>query len=256
MKLSTVILAKNEEKHLGRAIESVEFSNEIIVVDDFSTDRTGEIAKGMGAIVYQRRLNDNFSRQRNFGLQKSRGDWVLFLDADEFLEKKLQEEIKKAISNSTEISAFYIKRRDYMWGSELKYGELRKLRNKGLIRLVKRDSGKWSAPVHETFQTFSSIGQLNSYINHFPHQSLKEFLEEINFYSSLRAKELQQQGKKPSLLEIAIFPTAKFILNYFLRLGFLDGPVGFLYAFMMSFHSFLVRAKLYQYVKLNTQRER
>ncbi len=255
MKLSTVILAKNEEKQLGRAIETVEFSSEVIVIDDFSIDKTTEIAKEMGAIVYQRALNGDFSAQRNFGLKKSRGDWILFLDADEFLSKELQEEIREIINNATKYGAFYIKRRDHMWGSELKYGELRKLRNKGLIRLIKKNSGKWSAPVHETFLTFSTIGQLDSHINHFPHQSVRDFLEEINFYSSLRAKELFQLGIKPSLLAIVIFPTGKFLLNYFLRLGFLDGPAGFLYAFMMSFHSFLVRAKLYQYVKLSTQRE-
>lgn len=255
MKLSTVILAKNEEKQVGRAIESVEFSNEIIVIDDFSTDKTTEIAKEMGAAVYVKRLADNFSQQRNFGLQKSRGDWILFLDSDEFLSKELQAEIKKIINGATKYSAFYIKRRDYMWGSELKYGELRKIRNKGLIRLVKKNSGKWSAPVHETFVTTFPVGRLDSYLNHFPHQSVSDFLVEINFYSTLRAKELLQQGIKPSLWTIIFYPAGKFIFNYFLQLGFLDGPVGFLYSFMMSFHSFLVRAKLYQYVKLSTQRE-
>lgn len=255
MKLSTVILAKNEERHVGRAIESVEFSDEILVIDDLSIDQTAEIAREMGAMVYQRGLNDNFSQQRNFGLKKSRGEWILFIDADEYLSKELQEEIRKIIKEESKFSAYYIKRRDFMWGRELKYGELKRVRNSGLIRLVRKNSGKWTSPVHETFTASYPIGKLNFFLNHYPHQTIKEFLEEINFYSDLRAKELLNQHKKASLFEIIIYPTVKFKMNYFLNLGFLDGPAGFLYAFMMSFHSFLVRTKLYQYTRLSKKQQ-
>ncbi len=251
MKLSTVILAKNEQTNIIRAIESVEFSDEIIVVDDFSTDKTSDYAKEMGAVVYKRKLNNNFSGQRNFGLQKSRGDWILFLDADEFLTEELQAEIKKLIKSQSKYSIYHIKRRDFMWGKELEHGEIKTVRKKGLIRLVKKGSGKWTSPVHEVFVTTLAAGRLNNFISHYPHPTVKEFLEKINFYSTLRAKELLRLKKSVSLLEIITFPAGKFLLNYFIKLGLLDGPVGFLYAFMMSLHSFLVRAKLYQYLKLD-----
>ena len=251
MKLSIVVLAKNEQRNIIRAIESVEFSDEIIVIDDFSTDKTSEYAMEMGAVVHRKKLNNNFASQRNFGLQKSRGDWILFLDADEFLTKELQTEIKKLIKGKSKYSVYHIKRRDFMWGKELEYGEIKTVRKKGLIRLVKKGSGKWISPVHEVFVTTSPAGRLNNFINHYPHPTVKEFLDKINFYSTLRAKELFHLKKNVSLLEIIFFPTGKFLMNYFIKLGFLDGPAGFLYAFMMSFHSFLVRAKLYQYLKLD-----
>ncbi len=252
MKLSTVILAKNEEKNIVRAIESVEFSDEILVIDDFSTDRTTERAREMGAFIIHRKLNKNFAMQRNFGLKKSRGEWVLFLDADEFLCKELQEEIKKLLNEKPDYSAYYIKRRDFMWGRELFFGETKNVREKGLLRLIKKGSGQWKSSVHETFVTGKLTGKLKNFIDHYPHQTLGAFLSDINFYSELRARELLRFKVNPSLWMIVAYPVGKFLNNYFLKWGFLDGAVGFLYAFMMSFHSFLVRAKLYQYTKLNS----
>lgn len=258
MRLSVVVLTKNEEKNIERALNSLKFCDEIIVVDDFSTDKTVEIAKNLDLKsknhnaklkIYTRELGGNFAAQRNFGLEKSRGDWVLFIDADEVVTDALAREIKNR-SKSKENSSYYIKRRDYFWGREARYGEVLGVRSKGLIRLVSKNSGRWSSPVHEVFIATGDVGRLNAYLEHYPHQTIKEFLQDINFYSTLRAKELKQNGKKVGISEIIFWPLGKFLSNYFLKLGFLDGPVGFVYAFMMSFHSFLVRTKLFQYTKL------
>ena len=100
--------------------------------------------------------------------------------------------------------------------------------------------------VHEVFHTAKNIGQLKGFLNHYPHPTLKQFIYDINNYSDIRTTELFNRGIKTNLLEIIFFPFGKFIYNYFFNLGFLDGPAGFTYAFLMSFHSFLVRAKLYQ----------
>ena len=139
-----------------------------------------------------------------------------------------------------------MKRRDYFWGKELKYGETKKVRNQGIVRLVKKGAGKWMGTVHEVFNTVENIGSLNGYINHYPHPTLKEFIEDVNTYSSIRAEELFNQGVKTNIFQIIFYPLIKFKYNYFILLGFLDGPAGFVYSFMMSFHSFLVRSKLYQ----------
>ncbi len=181
----------------------------------------------------------------------ARNDWVLFLDADEVITNELKKETLKLKEN--DYNSYYIKRRDYWWGRELKYGETSKARNLGIIRLVKKNSGKWFGKVHEEFRSTGKVGQLKNFINHYPHPTVKDFLEEINFYSSLRAKELQAQGKNVNILEIIFYTFGKFILTYFIKLGFLDGPAGFAYAFFMSFHSFLVRAKMYQLTKLETR---
>jgi len=95
MDLSAVILAKNEEENILQSIESVNFCDEIIVIDDYSKDKTTEIARNHGANVFRRRLNNDFASQRNFGLQKAKGEWVLFLDADERVSENLKKEILK-----------------------------------------------------------------------------------------------------------------------------------------------------------------
>jgi len=254
--LSAVVLTKNEEKNIERCLGSLDFCDEIIIVDDFSADKTlGKIQSSNFKVqtkpkiqIHQRDLRGDFAGQRNFGFEKAKGEWVLFIDADEEIGRELREEIVKLLNCYSRLdSAYYIKRRDRWWGTEIKYGEAAKVYNQGLIRLVKKNSGKWVGKVHEEFKTNLNAGKLNNYLDHHPHPTVKDFIEKINHYSTLRAKELKEGGVRSGILTIILYPFAKFICNYFIRLGFLDGPAGFTYAFMMSFHSFLVRAKLYQY---------
>lgn len=256
MEITAVVLTKNEEKNIERCLRSLDFCNEIIVIDDYSTDKTLDIVYKVCKVikVFKRRLNGNFASQRNFAISKAKNDWVLFLDADEEITKNLELKIKNLKFDKN--AAFYIKRRDYFWGKELFFGEVKKIREKGLIRLVKKGSGQWQSRVHEEFKIKNrelKIGKLNFFINHYPHQSLKEFINEVNYYSTLRAKELFHQDKKTNVFEIIFLPFFKFIYNYIIKLGFLDGPSGFAYSFMMSFHSFLVRAKLYQIITNDKQ---
>ncbi|QQG43818.1 MAG: glycosyltransferase family 2 protein [Candidatus Roizmanbacteria bacterium] len=249
IKLSVIILTKNEEKNIERCLNSVRHADEIVVIDDNSEDETVDIAKRYGAKTFQKKLGD-FASQRNFGLDKAQGRWILFIDADEELTTQLVTEINSAINNDNNDS-FFIKRRDFFMGKEIKHGDVKSARERGFIRLVKRGSGKWVGNVHEVYQP--NVGAhrdaplLKSFINHYPHPTIKEFLSEVNFYSTMRAKELYSSKKTVNIIEIIFVPFAKFFWNYFIRLGVLDGPEGFIYAFFMSFHSFLVRAKLYQY---------
>lgn len=254
MKITAVVLTKNEEKNIERCLKSLDFCDEIVIVDDYSTDKTLGIIQKLEiksqnlkskVKIYNRKLKEDFAQQRNFGLSKANNEWVLFVDADEVVTEELKLEIQ---SSKLEKDAFYIKRRDYFWGNELKYGEVRQIRQIGLIRLIRKDSGLWMGDVHEVFHTAKNIGQLNGFLNHYPHPTLKEFISDVNRYSSIRAEELFNRGKETNVFEIIFFPFCKFFYNYFINLGFLDGPAGFTYAFMMSFHSFLVRSKLYQLI--------
>ncbi|KKP59370.1 MAG: Lipopolysaccharide biosynthesis glycosyltransferase [Candidatus Roizmanbacteria bacterium GW2011_GWA2_34_18] len=217
MKLSAVVLTKNEEKNIEKCLKSIDFCDEIIVVDDYSTDKTLEEIQKLEVKsqnykskvkIFKKQLNKDFAFQRNYGLSKATNEWILFIDADEEISENLKLEIKN-----------------------LK---------------VKKNSGTWMGTVHEVFHTANKVGQINGFLNHYPHPTLKEFINDINYYSFIRTEELFSRGTKTNIFEIIFFPFGKFIYNYFLNLGFLDGPAGFTYAFMMSFHSFLVRAKFYQ----------
>lgn len=245
--VTAVVLTKNEEKNIVDCLEHLSFFNETIVVDDYSDDRTREIAKKMGAKVFLRHLGNNFSEQRNFGLSKAKNEWALFVDADERVGRDLKEEILHEVKE-TKMEGFFIKREDTIWGKKMLHGELGSI---WLLRLAKKQVGKWHGVIHETWNIKEKTGRLKNILNHYPHQSLEVFLKEINYYTELRSRELKDKGVTVKWYSVILYPKAKFFLNYIFRLGFLDGIEGLVFALMMSFHSFLVRAKLWQ---LNQER--
>lgn len=239
--ISTVILTKNEQENIQECIKTLGWCDEVLVIDDNSSDGTPKLAKQLGAKVFPHSLDNDFSKQRNYGLEQARGEWVLFVDADERVSPTLRSQITKAIHDSSNFNGYFLKREDKIWGRILKHGETSKVR---LLRLGRKGKGKWEKPVHETWN-INGAGLLEAPLLHLPHPSVSEFLTEINFYSTLRAQELYDEGRPSNLFDILSYPLAKFFKNYFLLLGFLDGMPGFVMALFMSLHSFLVRSKLY-----------
>jgi len=247
--ITAIILTKNEEEHIIKCIKSVAFCDEILVINDNSTDGTIEAInkldnKKVRVISYP--LNDNFSQSRNFGLQKAQNDWVLFIDSDEQIPEALAFEISNTLSNWTnkmenEYNGFFIRRFDFLWGKELRYGES----GIKLLRLARKNAGKWIGKVHEKWKIKGKVGLLKNSIVHYPHETIGQFLREINFYTDVRAQELYGQNIKAHWWSIIIYPISKFILNYIFKRGFLDGIHGLIFAIAMSFHSFLVRSKLW-----------
>lgn len=241
--ISAVILTKNEESNIADCLKTLGFCDEIIVVDDNSEDTTVEIAKKAKEKVFTHSLENDFSKQRNFGLEKSSGDWVFFIDADERVSDGLAYEITQRLRDPERLHVGYVMQRvDYIWGKKLKHGEVGNVR---LLRLVQKKAGKWEGDVHEKLRVHGSLGTLKNPLLHYPHPTVSEFLQDINLYTSLRAKQLYKQGVKANFWSVVIYPKAKFFVNYFLKMGFLDGVAGLVIALMMSFHSFLVRGKLW-----------
>jgi len=238
--ISAVILTHNSQQSLKATLESVSWCDERIVVDDYSFDKTVALSKNLGAVVYERHVNDDFAAQRNFGLEKAKREWVLFVDSDEIVSDELAKEIQKAVNSGND--GYYLKRRDFMWGRELKHGETANIR---LLRLAKKTAGKWIRPVHETWNVAGNIGTLHHPLLHSPHPDVAQFIEEINRYSTLNAKYFYKLGVRANMAHIVLYPLAKFFVNYVWRLGFLDGTTGAVVAILMSFHSFLTRGKLY-----------
>lgn len=238
---SAIVLTKDEEKNIEKCLGALKWCDEIIIIDDYSEDKTREIAKKLGARVFKHYLNNNFAQQRNFALEKAKGEWVLFVDADERITPELAREIKQEVKKD-EGYAFVFKRQDYFMGKPLKYGETAQVR---LLRIAKKD-GKWKRAVHEVWKTKWRTKTLKNPILHYPHPTISDFLRQINFHSTLHAEALRKEGISFSLFRLIFNPLGKFLQNYIWRLGFLDGMPGFVMALMMSFHSFLARAKLYQ----------
>jgi glycosyltransferase involved in cell wall biosynthesis len=241
--LSAVILTKNEEKTISNVLTMLRFCDEILLIDNGSTDKTVDLAKKAGATVHISSI-ESFAERRNLGMEKAKGDWILCIDADEILSDALIKEIKAAVAQ-TDILAYYLRREDQFWGKPVRRGELQDAYQKGILRLMKKGTGTWVNAVHEEFITDQPTGRLETPLTHFSHTGIKDFLDDINFYSTIRAQELFRLRVAVSSVDILIRPFLKFVQSYFLKGGYRDGAAGFVYSFMMSFHSFLVRSKLY-----------
>lgn len=239
--LTIVVLTHNDELKIVDCLESLVFADELVIVDDNSTDRTTELCKQFTKNIFTHSLSSNFANQRNFALNRAKSKWVFFVDSDEIVSKALRDQILKAIKLK-DFAGYYIKRIDRMWGKNLTHGEVGKVR---LLRLGRRESGKWHGKVHETWRIIGRTGELSEPLLHIPHATVFDFVEDVDEYSSLRAEELIEKGVKSSAFDVIAYPSAKFIQNYVLRKGYKDGIPGFIYAMLMSFHSFLVRGKIY-----------
>lgn len=282
MSLSAVVLTKNEGKNIERCLSSLGWCDEIVVIDDFSEDATIERIKNHDKLIFysssdldvtsgesrssrpaspalssgrpagrqaqtikifKRHLNADFAGQRNFGLEKARGDWIFFVDADEEISKELHQEIHKIIQNpaiAVNCMGYYLKRKDYFGGRWLKYGETANVR---FIRLARKGSGKWEGTVHEEWRVEGELLEFKNHLLHYPHQTVSEFLKDVNYYTDIVVQCWKGQGKRMSAWEILLYPLGKFIHNYVFRSGFRDGTAGFIMAAFMSFHSFLARSK-------------
>lgn len=218
--------------------------NEIIVVDDNSTDNSIEVVKKLASKkrtvkVFERGLNGDFSAQRQFGVSQSTNDWILWLDPDEKPSSKLIAYLDHFDDNQYNVS---FKRLDIFLDTTLKHGEVGA---NHFLRFFHKNHGKFVGKVHEVWQSDQPVSQTKLIIYHHPHSNLTVFFQKINFYSSLRAQELYDQHQTANIFDCIIYPKAKFVQNYFLRQGFKDGTPGIILALGMSFHSFLVRAKLW-----------
>ena len=232
MGLSVIILTKEDDEKLKRAAESVRFADEVLVVKE-------------------KIPVSDFSEVRNKALNQAKGEWVMFLDSDEEVSNELKEEIKAFINKNYNnyknynISGIYLKRRDRFLGMWLKHGETAGVR---LLRLAKKDAGRWERPVHEVWKITGVTGEFKNPLLHYSHEAVEEMVEKIDIYSAIEAeyrskKQVNRLSGYQVITEMILFPMGKFIQNYILRLGFLDGMEGFIHAGMMSFHSFLMRAK-------------
>jgi glycosyltransferase involved in cell wall biosynthesis len=229
MKISVMIIAKDEEKSIATCLDSVRFADEVVVIDDYSKDSTVKLAKQHGAKVYQRTL-DGFASQKNFGIKKCCNKWVLILDADESLTKELQSEIE-ALKPKT-IVAYDIPFRNYVGEYWLKHGGLYPDRH---TRLINKDFAQYgSREIHETLVIKGKVGHLNNDIIHKTYANYKEYLAKVKKYATLEAKEDKQ---KPRL----VMPIKVFYGKFLKEQGYKDGMNGLKSALLLSYYQYYKR---------------
>lgn len=248
MKISGVVLTRNEEKNIEECLKSLNWCSEIIVVDDYSTDKTRELAKSRGAVVHKRRLEDDFAAQRNFGLQKATNQWVLFVDADEIVSPSLSNEIVRRVKRGG-FTGFRIPRQETFINKKMHCADKPiydwSLGFNKLLRLGQKNAGKWKKKVHEVWEISGKIGEMDNCLIHYSFPNITTALKKINQYSTIRANELHKQGGKPGLIEIIFYPIGKFLKNFFWQGGYKDKTAGFIYCLLIAFQSYLTRSKLW-----------
>jgi glycosyltransferase involved in cell wall biosynthesis len=266
-KLSVVLATRNEETNIARCLESVRrLADEIIVVDENSTDKTREIAGDFDAKIYLEPHHDNFHITKQKALEYATGDWILQLDADEVVTPELGKEIKEILNNKRqtikipklffrhqkliekrdgpigkktgETVAFFVARLNYFLGKPLIHAGVYP---DGVIRLIKK--GKASFPqksVHEQMVVDGKVGWLSNDLLHYDSPTLKRYLKRLNRYTDLHAEELLEKKVPPNALYFLLYtlykPLYTFCNLYFRHLGFLDGVPGFLWSFFSALH--------------------
>lgn len=243
--ITILILAhKYSEKNLS-CLNSVCWADEVIVIFSGHANRNEwshleKTHNNLRCIFLDDELTD-FSEVRNTALSYATHDWVFFLDSDEVVSKNAESDLQEKISS--EVQGITVLRRDIFLGKELRWGEVR---HDEILRIFRKDSGRYSGSVHERVHVDGNIVRSDIILYHYAHDSLESFLQKIIFYSQIEARTRSTRQKDMSALEVVIWPLGKFLQNYFLRLGFLDGFRGLIYAGIMSIHSYAVRALLYE----------
>ncbi|MFH1561478.1 MAG: glycosyltransferase family 2 protein [Patescibacteria group bacterium] len=249
MKISAVVLTRNEERNIRRCLESLSWCDEIIVIDDFSTDQTVSLAKEGGAQVHQKELAGDFASQRNFGLERAKNEWVLFVDADEIVSPSLSQEIVRRIREKG-VVGFYLPRRENFLGKTIHCADKPvwdwTLGPFKLLRLARKDAGLWQGKVHEVWQISGNVKTLNNPLIHHSFTNLNSALKKINLYTDIQAQGLKEAGASFHYWQIFLNPIGKLIKDLVWHGGTLDGTRGLIYCLLMSFHSFLARGKLWQ----------
>ena len=226
--LSACIITYNEADRIEACVESVSFCDEIIVVDSHSTDATRELAASRGARVIERDW-PGYRSQKQFAIESASHDWVLCLDADERVTRDLRAEIERLQQEGFPgFAGWSVPRITDYFGRFLRHGNAYPDR---LIRLFDRRRGGWSGyEIHENTKVTGPVGKLRGHLEHYSYRSLTDHHLRMARYADLMAQALYDRGKRCGLAKVLINPQWRFFRGYFLRLGFLDGWRGLVFA--------------------------
>lgn len=222
-KLTALIITLNEEKNIRDLMHNLDFADEIIVVDSFSTDKTLEILKEFSNVnVYQHEFN-NFSEQRNIAIDYATNEWVLFIDADERISDDLKQEIQDILRSNDTKRGYYLKRKFYFFNEPVNFSGLQSDKN---LRLFQKKNAQYHGIVHEKLNFNDNVGILNNYLIHYSYAHHQHFKDKVFYYNRLKALEKLNKGYKPNSVLAVIHPAYTFLNRYLFRLGFLDGKKG------------------------------
>lgn len=253
--LSVVLCVKNGEKTLKRCLESVKWADEIIVVDDQSTDRTIEICREYTGTIYTHAMTD-FSSQRGFALEKAAGPWILSVDADDEVTEPLAQEIRRAVRSETAAYSGYtvIRTTSYL-GRWMRYAGW----SNRMLSLFRKDTARYDGKrVHEKVIVDGRIGSLSGRIRHHAYSSLSDHFIRMDAYTSLDAQTFWERGLRIRPIAYPVYfmirPAYAFVRKYILQQAFREGVRGLFISAVTSFVVFMNYAKLWEMQLKNKER--
>ena len=244
--ISVIIIAGSEEKNIEDCLKSVLWSDDIVVVNSYSNDRTVEIAKKYTDRVYLKEW-EGYAKQKEYSLLLAKNKWVLSIDADERVTEELKEELKKIIYSDVSKSGYYIPRKNFFLGKWIKscgwYPGYQ------LRFFIKEKTKLTDRKVHEGFVVNGEIGYLKGDLIHYTHPNIEHLITKINEYSTLQAEE-KSLRKRSNLFTIIFHPIWAFFQHFILRKGFTDGMYGFLVSLFHSLTNLLTYIKIWEIQKI------
>ncbi len=241
--LSVIIITKNEEDVIGDAVKSAkEIASEILVIDDYSEDKTADIARKEGARVIQNRFTD-FSTQRNFAMSLAADDWVLYLDSDERLTPEFIEEVNEVVKNKAneDVGGYFVRRKTFFYGKDWGF-------NDRVQRLFyKPNFIEWKGVLHETPFVKGQFLEIKNPILHFTHRNLSQMVKKTNNWSEYEAQlRLKANHPKMSSLRFIRVMTTGFFDSYIKQKGYKNGTEGLIEGIYQAFSMFITYAKLWE----------
>jgi glycosyltransferase involved in cell wall biosynthesis len=241
--ISVIIITRNESENIVACLDSVKWSDDIVVVDAESTDATVALARARTSKVFVKKW-EGFSAAKSFAVEQTTHEWVLWLDADERVMPELAREIAALRLESAEIDAYTVARRAYFLGRWIRHsgwypGRVPRLFHKDRVRFT-------TAAVHEGLEIDGKIADLSSDLLHYTDPNLFHYFEKFNRYTSLAAREAGDRGKRFGMGDLVIRPIWLFVKMYVVKRGFLDGMQGLILALLSSAYVFTKYAKLWE----------
>ncbi len=246
-KVTVAIITKNEEKNIAFCIDSVKgWADEVVVIDGYSDDKTAEIAKSLGAKVVEHRFEGNFARERNLGMENAAGDWVLHIDADDRVTQDFKDRLDEIIDSDSDVDVYKFRRKSFFLGHFMEHGGWYHF----VPNLTRRDRVRFEGIVHERPVFSGKIAALEADIEHYPFDSISQFITRHNRYSTLEAERIFKEKGSSEIRNVKRNALGKsfkiFWKIYVKKQGYKEGMHGLVFAILFAFMNFLVWIKYWE----------
>lgn len=249
-KISAVVLTKNNEDKIEKCLKNLDFVDEIIIVDD-SDDQTATIAGENTKVKVFNRKFDNYSAQRNFGIEKAAFDWILMIDSDEEVESGFAPLVKKAVEREN-VAAFKFPRKNIVFGKWIEhagwYPDYQ-------TRLFKKGKASYQRLVHEKLEVIGETKELDVHIIHYNYESVTQFIDKLQKYTTLEAEELFISGYKFYWPDLILKSNAEFLRRLFAEEGYKDGLHGLVLSILQAFYTFTTYLKVWEKEKFKEEKD-